>query len=338
MDPRSVTLWIGSPPPAEGWRQLARAGLHLVMVPVSTQAALTESDARLVVVTGSAGDGLAARVAGILRFAPGVWVVALVSSANDVAVALEAGAHDAAVAPIASETLVRHLLAWRDAAAASCSRAAALGPLLGRTRELGASLSAMELELRRLRDLSDLDDVTGLANGRLLGFGLRQALAHACRYGDPISLLALGLDGFQGIEPPPGRPAERLLRHAADAIRASVRACDVAGRIDAGRFAVALPSTALHAARQVADRVRARISLVHLPSNWPATVTASVGIATFSPGGRTAAPVPDAQDVLSRAVRALESAERRGGDRVVVGLSEDGDVTEVRRCPPGRPS
>jgi GGDEF domain-containing protein len=74
---------------------------------------------------------------------------------------------------------------------------------------------------------------------------LEQEIARARRYGTPVSLLMIDLDGFKAFNDPRGHPAgDAVLRAVADVLRTQLRQhLDIAARHCGEEFAVILPNT-----------------------------------------------------------------------------------------------
>jgi len=155
--------------------------------------------------------------------------------------------------------------------------------------------------------LSRTDSLSGLANPRAFEEHLAQETARASRYGEPLSLLAVDVDGLKRINDVQGhRGGDAALRAVARALRQGARASDVAARIGGDEFALLAPSTPLDAAAALAERVRALVAAEGLDG-----LSVSVGVATTR--GEDAAP----SRLREAADSALYEAKRRGRDRVV---------------------
>ncbi len=168
-----------------------------------------------------------------------------------------------------------------------------------------------------------IDGLTGLYNHRYFWERLRDEVARAGRYGQPLSLLMLDLDDFKDVNDRFGHPVgDELLRVVGQALQTQLRqGTDCAARYGGEEFAVILPATeselpggALDGAVTTAERIRVAISEARAPlvvSGWRG-VTVSIGVATL--------PVhaDDAADLVSKADQALYEAKRQGKDTVVV--------------------
>src|SRR6478735_6885923 len=127
-----------------------------------------------------------------------------------------------------------------------------------------------------LRTLATTDPLTNLLNRRAIESRLQFEWERARRYGLPLSLLMIDLDGFKRVNDLGGHAAgDRVLRGAATAITSTLRASDYGARWGGDEFMIVAPHTTRQAARQLADRVARRIAQ-HGWSDDVAT-TASIG-------------------------------------------------------------
>ena len=116
---------------------------------------------------------------------------------------------------------------------------------------------------RRLQEQKDTieqqattDELTGLANHRHFWARLRDEVARARRYGQPLSLLMLDLDDFKSVNDRHGHLfGDEVLRAVGEVLRQHVRqGVDVPARYGGEEFAVILPSTDSVARREDARR------------------------------------------------------------------------------------
>lgn len=165
-----------------------------------------------------------------------------------------------------------------------------------------------------LRRLSKTDSLTGLCNRRALDDRVRDEWRRAARYGSPLALLLIDIDGLKRINDQLGhRAGDDLLRRTATAIRHSLRASDVGARWGGDEFAILAPQTSRVAARQLAERLLAHLKERSDSAN--AAITASVGVAVFARDERAI----DDPDMLMRAAdEALYRAKAGGRDQVKV--------------------
>jgi diguanylate cyclase (GGDEF)-like protein len=141
-------------------------------------------------------------------------------------------------------------------------------------------------QIEQARTEARVDGLTGLFNHRWLMESLEREIGRSARYGTPLSVVLLDLDGLKPINDRLGHAAgDAALRHVASRIRSILRQTDAAARIGGDEFVVLLPATDLDGARHVADRVSAAIrdnSAMYNDQYLP--IRASVGAATWEAG------------------------------------------------------
>jgi len=126
---------------------------------------------------------------------------------------------------------------------------------------LAASFNTMVASLKESRNVlmerANTDGLTGLYNHRYFHERLSQELKRAIRYGHPLSLFMIDLDGFKAVNDRMGHPAgDMILRNVAKIILSNVRETDICVRYGGDEFAVILPETDLDEALALAERVR----------------------------------------------------------------------------------
>lgn len=155
------------------------------------------------------------------------------------------------------------------------------------------------------------DFLTGLRNRRYLELALERELFRVQRYGRPLSLVVLDLDGFKAVNDTHGHEAgDRVLKALATCLEGHIRQSDRAVRLGGEEFAVLLPETDLAHALALSERLRQAVARLKVPPAGP--LTASFGVAQASP---TDSPL----SLLKRADEALYRAKRQGKNRVEVG-------------------
>src|ERR1700680_1756421 len=80
------------------------------------------------------------------------------------------------------------------------------------------------------------------------------------------------------------RAGDAALRLVAQELQRVLRASDVCGRIGGDEFAVAMPETDLHRAREVARRLRTANQAMNLGSSSIDSVEVSIGLGSWRPG------------------------------------------------------
>lgn len=179
--------------------------------------------------------------------------------------------------------------------------------------QLGLAIRHTQL-FDELRRGSQHDDLTGLGNRRLLRIRLDDELLRAERFGQPVSVLAIDIDHFKGLNDRHGHPTgDASLRKLAGLMTRNLRRIDTIARTGGEEFVVLLPRTTLDEAVQVGEKIRSLVELTGFPggAGQPGgTLTISVGAAALQSGESRA-------DLLARADRALYEAKHGGRNRVV---------------------
>jgi two-component system cell cycle response regulator len=165
----------------------------------------------------------------------------------------------------------------------------------------------------QLAALSQTDPLTHLPNRRALQQHLAEEFRRSVRYGTPLSLLLVDIDGLKQVNDADGHAAgDRLIRNVADAIAEGLRQSDFGARWGGDEFAIVAPNTSVNAGRASGERLVERVAKERVADRRPAT-TVSVGIATFDPAERKYADM----DALVRAADdALYRAKANGRNRV----------------------
>lgn len=167
-----------------------------------------------------------------------------------------------------------------------------------------------------LEEAQTLDPTTGVWNRRAFSDRLDVELARHVRYGSPLALALIDIDGFKSVNDLLGREGgDAVLAALAERISASLRATDLPARLVADQFAVILPGIGKTAAFAVAEKLRAAIADVPFTVQTggytgDVSVTASIGVAAAS------AALNDAHELLEAADAALHEAMKAGKDRV----------------------
>jgi diguanylate cyclase (GGDEF)-like protein len=192
-----------------------------------------------------------------------------------------------------------------------------LGWYTGRTLTVLASavvLLAMLASFRRLKAAAEFnaayDGLTGLANRRSGYDSLASMIARARRTRTTLSVVMFDLDRFKQINDNHGHAAgDEVLRSVASTLRDTVRDSDICARVGGEEFVVLLPDAGLADARQVAERLRARLRGCQIEAIG-SSVTASFGVVELQPADVTA------ENLLHRADQAMYRAKALGRDQV----------------------
>ncbi len=181
--------------------------------------------------------------------------------------------------------------------------------LLRDTQQSLAQSRPEELEAQAL-----LDSQTGLLNSRQFLKKLEYELKRGMRYKRPVALCMISVDGTKEVKKMYGAPAgEKLVKLAADAILGSVRDVDYAARYSAEVLAIIFPETNANGVKVPAERIRQKIRNQVTDIGGEAVyITASLGCASFPAHAR------EPNELIAKAILALETGTQRGGDVVII--------------------
>lgn len=183
---------------------------------------------------------------------------------------------------------------------------------------LTAPLITRLYKIHRLKTLSEIDDLTQLANRRSFQRHLTDEWQRAVRSHKSISLILCDIDYFKLYNDTYGHPAgDQCLRQVASAIGQSVRRTgDLAARYGGEEFVILLPNTDAEGAQRVAKEVGARVSALeieHKSSEVSPHVSISLGLTTVAPTQSMAMSV-----LVNTADLGLYKAKKQGRNRLVV--------------------
>lgn len=170
---------------------------------------------------------------------------------------------------------------------------------------------------RKLQQLSEIDELTGIANRRKFDVELEMEWRRAIREQQPLALLMLDIDHFKGYNDLYGhQEGDRCLQRVAEILNSLMqRAGDLVARYGGEEFVAVLPGLSAQSAAEVAEKIRGAVEQMRMPhpGNMPAAVvTISIGVAATTPDqdGRPSV-------LLHQADANLYQAKRKGRNRVV---------------------
>ncbi len=168
----------------------------------------------------------------------------------------------------------------------------------------------------RLKELVDIDDLTGLFNMRSLYKRLDFELDRARRYNRSVCVIMMDLDHFKRVNDQHDHLfGSYVLSEVGKIIRGNMRKVDFAARYGGDEFLVALTEINLEGAQTFANRLRQKIEEATFKSDsYTMKLTASLGLALCSPNEVTI----DARSLVRFADRALYHAKENGRNRVEV--------------------
>ncbi|OIN14643.1 hypothetical protein BFS86_11490 [Shewanella algae] len=186
--------------------------------------------------------------------------------------------------------------------------AAALNELLVRERRdlqmLGLQRELLGLN-HKLKQLSETDELTGLANRRPFTESLARLLASE----EGGALIMLDVDHFKAFNDCFGHPAgDRVLQRLAQAMRKALPERALLARVGGEEFALVLPGVDRRQAEGVAETLLTQVRELQIThGSAPAgIVTISLGLALLTPNTR------DLSEVIRLADKALYQAKHQG--------------------------
>lgn len=175
-------------------------------------------------------------------------------------------------------------------------------------------------ELTRVHILSLTDELTELPNRRAFMRRLEDEVARVQRYGYPLSLALIDMDGFKAVNDKYGHAAgDEVLRNFSTNILSIFRHHDMVARYGGEEFAVLLPNTDKAGALRALEKVKKRTaeSSYQLEGRAMPMPTFSAGISLYKPGETPG-------NLIERADRALYQAKRMGRNRIELAQQHDG--------------
>jgi diguanylate cyclase (GGDEF)-like protein len=171
-------------------------------------------------------------------------------------------------------------------------------------------------ELSKVRLLSLTDEFTGLPNRRAFMRQLQDEISRGQRYGVPLALAMIDLDGFKAINDVHGHAAgDAVLRCYATEVLTVLRHHDMVARYGGEEFAALLPNTTQEGAVAAITKVKNRVQEIHCEYD-----SQLLPLPTFSTGVTLYMPGETPLSVIDRADRALYRAKRLGRNRIEVEL------------------
>jgi two-component system, cell cycle response regulator len=180
--------------------------------------------------------------------------------------------------------------------------------------ELRRRLEETQRQLKQLQrqyhEQAGRDPATGLREIGPFMTGLGNELDRASRYGRPVVVARLDLDGFEALNVQHGRRVcDRVIVAAGTAIKSQTRAQDTVCRAGGDQFAILLPETDAAGGMQCLERVLG--VLERLRVDGVEGLRASVGVAPFERG-------QTAERLYAAAGAALHQAREEGGARAAL--------------------
>jgi len=175
-------------------------------------------------------------------------------------------------------------------------------------------LDERESMIKKLKQLTIEDSLTGLYNSRHFFGQLDKEIKRSDRYLHPISLIFIDIDNFKEINDTYGHMiGDNILALMAKRIKACLRSNDSAFRFAGDEFTIILPETTSGEAKFVADRILSKFTNESFVINEKeiSNITPSIGIAEYQRN-------EGQEQFVHRADVTMYEAKRLGGNRVVI--------------------
>jgi diguanylate cyclase (GGDEF)-like protein/PAS domain S-box-containing protein len=173
-------------------------------------------------------------------------------------------------------------------------------------------ISARKLAESRMRTMADQDTLTELVNR--IGFerALTEHVVHSARYGNPGSVIALGIDNFKYVNESLGTEAgDELLVGLSELIYRRLRRTDILARVGGDVFGLLIHGTDIVNALEVADDLLAIIRRHPFVLHGEGMrITVSAGVASVDERSMLGT------ELLAEAETAMHEAKESGRDRV----------------------
>lgn len=175
-----------------------------------------------------------------------------------------------------------------------------------------AGAIAHDLENARIYRMAVTDPVTGAYNRQYLAKRLPAEVERQRRYGQPLSIILMGLDSVEGAVEARELAGVNAMAHWLGSIASDlIREVDSLVRYSNDEFLLLLPTSDARGAERVAERVRKKVSETSLTVGQSSfEVTASLGLAQFS------GEFENGEELLDAAGAALAQARAQGGNCV----------------------
>jgi diguanylate cyclase (GGDEF)-like protein len=180
---------------------------------------------------------------------------------------------------------------------------------------------------KRITELSQTDDLTGILNMRAFNEIFEREIAGAARYTYPLSVLMIDLDKLKTVNDRFGHTTgSDLIRHAANLMKKGIREADILARYGGDEFVILMPHTDARSAALVAERIRKLIETNPLSiagHDLPASV--SIGSASYPEN------VSQPETLLDKSDAALYRSKTSGRNRSTA-CNDMPKVAQVQAC------
>lgn len=192
-------------------------------------------------------------------------------------------------------------------------------------RKARAAVARLEEEVARVERAATTDVLTGAYSRTWIDDQGRNELIRLSRYGHPVSIIFMDMDGLKTTNDLVGHAAgDDLLRRFTAVIRSYARGADRLGRYGGDEFVLLMPNTSLHSAVNAARRFQS--ALRAQPEDGRPRMAACFGVVE-------ARAREDWASLLARADAAMYRAKRQRSNEVEVELNTPEDTIDGAEAP-----
>lgn len=175
----------------------------------------------------------------------------------------------------------------------------------------------------QLKDLVEIDDLTGLYNMRSIYKKLDQEIERSRRYGHGVAAIMLDMDHFKGVNDNHDHLfGSFVLSEMGKIIKKNIRTIDFAARYGGDEFLICLSQTTVDGAKRFCERLRKVIESYNFQNNEDQiSLTASMGMAIIANGKS----MMDGRSLVRHADRALYESKENGRNRLTTVEVQDAD-------------
>lgn len=163
----------------------------------------------------------------------------------------------------------------------------------------------------KVKELSNFDELTGLAVRRYFDTRLKEEIYRSKRFKNKFALIVADIDWFKKINDKMGHPAgDWVLKKVSEIIKKNLRQSDFCARYGGDELTMLLPRTNQKEAKHLAERLQEKIKKIEMPKQFfnekNITVSVSQGISVYPKDAKTF------KDMIKKADEALYYAKNRG--------------------------
>lgn len=195
-------------------------------------------------------------------------------------------------------------------------------PELSLMYSLARDMSERDRLIDRLRSISPVDALTGLATHSVFTQQLKMEWSRGQRFHQPLTVALVDADEFGNYNSEHGHTAgDEAIRSIASVLRRRFHnAGDLAARIAGEKFGLILPGSTAQEVTAEAEIARGEVEKLNIPhplNESAPRVTVSIGIATAIP-----ADGMKVEELMQQAESAVKAAKTEGRNKVVISQPE----------------